>query len=59
MRVALLAVIAYWLWLNWFIARHALRLGRGRAALLVFLVSLGSGALVLVPQRLAEVLGGS
>jgi len=58
MRLVLLAVIAYWLWLNWFIARHALNLARGRAALLVFLVSLGSGALVLIPQRLAEVLAG-
>jgi len=58
MRLALLAVIGYWLWLNWFIARHALNLSRGRAALLVFLVSLGSGALVLIPQRLAEILAG-
>lgn len=49
-RVAVLGLVAYWLWLNWFIARHALSIRAGRAALLVFLVSLGSGALVLLPQ---------
>ncbi len=51
--LVLLAVVAYWLWLNWFIARHALKLPGGRAALLVVLVSLGSGALVLLPQLAA------
>jgi len=55
-RVAVLGLVAYWLWLNWFIARHALSVPAGRAALLVFLVSLGSGAMVLLPQFAAVLL---
>ncbi len=55
-RVAVLGLIAYWLWLDWFIARHALRIPGGRAALLVFVVSLGSGALVLLPQLASALL---
>ncbi len=55
-RVAVLGLVVYWLWLNWFIARHALSIRAGRAALLVFLVSLGSGAMVLLPQLAAALL---
>ena len=55
-RVAVFGLVAYWLWLDWFITRHALRLPAGRAALLVFAVSLGSGALVLLPQFAAVLL---
>ncbi len=55
-RVAVLGLIAYWLWLDWFIARHALRIPGGRAALLVFVVSLGSGALVVLPQLASALL---
>ncbi len=45
-----LLVMAYWLWLNWFVARHALALSRGRAVLLVLLAHLGSGLLIVLPQ---------
>ena len=50
-RGALLAVVAlYALWLNWFVARHGLRLSPLRAAALVLLVNLGTAALVAGPQ---------
>ena len=40
----------YGLWLHWFIARHSLLLSRGRAALLVLGVNLGTVLLVLGPR---------
>jgi len=45
---------AYALWLHWFLARHGLMLSRGRAALLVVLVSLLTSALVLAPVLVAQ-----
>lgn len=51
----------YGLWLQWFLARHGLRLGRGRALLVVLAVNAGAAALVAVPElalREAAQLGG-
>jgi len=56
-RVALglvgLAIVGYALWLHWFVARHGLMLSPGRAALLVFLVNLGTALLAFGPRLLA------
>ena len=43
---------AYGLWLQWFLARHGLALGRLPRRLLVLLVNLGTAALLLVPRLL-------
>jgi hypothetical protein len=43
---------AYSLWLHWFLARHALALSRGKAALLVVLVNAGTLILALGPALL-------
>ena len=43
---------AYSLWLHWFLARHALGLPRGRAALLVVLVNAGTLILAVAPALL-------
>lgn len=51
----------YGLWLQWFLARHGLRLGPGRALLVVLAVNAGAAALVAVPElalREAAQLGG-
>ena len=42
----------YGLWLQWFLARHGLALGKLRAGGLVVLVNLGTAALLLVPRLL-------
>ena len=47
---ALLCVGAYALALHWFLARRALELGRGRAALFVAAVNAGTGLLMLLPR---------
>jgi hypothetical protein len=52
------AVGIYALVLNWFIALHALRLPRLRAAVFVLGVNLGSAALVLVPGLISAALRG-
>ena len=59
--VGLLAcvLLAYAFWLHWFLARHGLDLSAGRAALLVFLVNLGTIILVAGPQLLQLFLFGS
>jgi hypothetical protein len=49
----------YGLWLHWFVARHGLGLGAGRAALLVVGVNLGTIVLVLGPRLLVLAFGGS
>jgi hypothetical protein len=49
----------YGLWLHWFVARHGLGLGAGRAALLVVGVNLGTILLVLGPRLLVLAFGGS
>jgi hypothetical protein len=57
MRVILVGLALYALWLNWFIARHGLALTPWRAAGLVAAVNLGFIAIVLVPTMLASKLG--
>jgi hypothetical protein len=47
----------YGLWLHWFLARKALALSGWRAAGLVFLVNLGTAAVVIGPRVLASDLG--
>ena len=42
----------YSLWLNWFVARHALGLSKGKAALLVFVVNAGTAVLAIGPAML-------
>lgn len=44
----------YGLWLHWFLARNALALSRFRAVVLVFLVNLGTAAVVLGPRLLVH-----
>jgi len=48
----------YGLWLHWFLARHGLGLGAGRAVLLVVGVNLATILLVLGPRLVALALGG-
>ncbi len=43
----------YMLWLAWIVARHGLDLSRGRAVLLVILVTVGTDALATVPSLIA------
>ena len=43
---------AYGLWLHWFLARHALLLSPFRAAVLVFLINLGTAVVVMGPRLL-------
>lgn len=47
----------YGLWLHWFLARKALGLSNLRAVLLVFLVNLGTAAVVIGPRFLANDIG--
>ncbi len=50
--IVALGIVAYALWLHWFIARHGLMLSGRQAALLVFLVNLGTGLLAIGPRLL-------
>ncbi len=54
-----IALVLYALWLYWFVARHALGLPRGRAALLVVLVNAGTIVLVKAPLLIANALQGA
>ena len=47
-----IGLAAYSLWLHWFLARHALALSRGKAALLVVLVNAGTLILAFGPALL-------
>jgi len=47
----------YGIWLHWFLARKALALSRWRAVALVFLVNLGTAAVVMGPRLLANDIG--
>lgn len=47
-----LGIVAYGLWLHWFIARHGLALSSLRAAIMVFGVNFGTVILVLGPRLL-------
>lgn len=50
---ALLAFLGlYSLWLNWFVARHTLGIGKARAALMVVVVNLGTAMLAIGPALL-------
>lgn len=52
----LIAVIgAYGLWLQWFLARQALRLSWPKAAAMVVLVNLGTAIILLVPRLLGVI----
>lgn len=53
-RVVTLGLASYVLWLNWVLARHGLSLSGPRAAVLVFLVNLGTILLILAPGMLAQ-----
>ena len=53
---ALLALAGYALALQWFVARHALRLTGGRAALLVLCVNASTAAVVILPTQLRVLL---
>ncbi len=53
-EAVVVGLAAYSLWLHWFLARHALRLSRGRAALLVVLVNAGTVLLAFGPALLAS-----
>ena len=53
-RMVVIGLGAYSLWLHWFLARHALHLTRGKAALLVVLVNAGTLALAFAPALLAS-----
>ena len=48
----LLCLGVYGFWLNWFVARQALGLGGGKAALFVVLVNAGTAVLVIGPAFL-------
>lgn len=56
--LGLLAVVAYGIVLEWFIARVGLRLVWWRAAVLVLVVEVGAAVLFLTPHLLAELQGG-
>ena len=47
---AVLVTFAYGLWLNWFLARHALQISPWRAVAVVATVNLLTGALIMLPQ---------
>jgi hypothetical protein len=53
-RILLVCLAVYALWLNWFLARHGLALSAGRAAGLVAAVNLGTIAIVFGPAMLAS-----
>ncbi len=53
LRLLLVGLAVYAMWLNWFLARHGLALTVGRAALLVIAVNVGTLALVFIPSMLA------
>lgn len=48
-----LVIVAYALWLHWFIARRGLGLSAGRAVILVLVVNLGTGILAIGPRLLS------
>jgi hypothetical protein len=56
LRVLVVCLAGYALWLNWFLARHGLALSPWRAAGLVAAVNLGTIAIVFGPAKLASLL---
>jgi hypothetical protein len=57
LRVLLVCLAGYALWLNWFLARHGLALSAWRAAGLVAAVNLATVAIVFGPPMLAASFG--
>ena len=51
-------VIAYGLWLHWFLAKHALRLSGWRATALVAIISTASFVLVSIPTMVEGFIAG-
>lgn len=54
-----LGLAGYGLWLHWFLARHGLMMSRGRAALMVAFVNIGTAVLVMGPLAVQFLLNGS
>ncbi len=57
LRLGVVAFVGYMLWLQWLLARHGLDLSRGRAAVVVGLVSVGTFALAVGPLLVMGWLG--
>jgi hypothetical protein len=55
--MVVLGLVAYGLWLHWFLARHGLGLSRLRAALLVLVVNVATVVIVMGPRVLALATG--
>ena len=55
---AVAMLFAYGLWLNWFLARHALALTGWRAAAMVAMVNVATVMLILIPQVADYLLNG-
>lgn len=55
--LVLFGVVVYALSLHWFVARHALHLSGGMAALLVVLTNLGTLACLAIPRLIVKALG--
>jgi hypothetical protein len=53
LRILLICLAGYALWLNWFLARHGLALSHWRAVALVAAVNLGTIVIVFGPSMLA------
>ena len=53
-----MAVSFYSLWLEWFLARNALRLSGGRAVLMVLAMNIGTFLLLAMPGQIMRFLGG-
>ena len=58
MGIGVAALFGYGLWLNWFLARHALALSGWRAAALVAVVNVSTMVLILIPQAADYLLNG-
>ncbi len=52
-------LFGYGLWLNWFLARHALELSRARAAVMVVIVNVLTMVLIIGPQVADYLLNGA
>ena len=57
LRILVVCLTLYVLWLNWFLARHGLALSAWRAAGLVVAVNLGTFLIIFGPTLLATTLG--
>ncbi len=58
-QLAMLALAGYGIALNWFLARTALELSGGRAALFIFMVWLAAMVLIMVPVILTAMQSGA